>query len=176
MQNAKILDNRVVFCGNHIGFISCGTATLDQMFRSEELEVWLQGKGLKVLWKEGIYLRLVDTSRNFTDDGKKSIKTVRIWRLNQDFPVEGRFMFLDDMRMNYGEPSIQNYSPIFQEEMGTDNLETIYSTLAEKEYSSDFAYPLSVSDVIELFDEKSREFYFISRYRFEPVNFLNSQR
>lgn len=173
VQNGKIQHNLVVFSGNNVGFISCGTATVDEMFQSEEMERWLQSKSLNVVWKEGIYLRLVETAGDFSDEKGKGVKAVRIWRLGAKFPKEGRFLFLREFRHEFGEPSICDYEVIFQEEMGTDNLETIYSALSTKEFSADSQYPLTISDVIELYDLESREFYFIDRYRFEPIDFLN---
>ncbi|MFI3255393.1 MAG: YodL domain-containing protein, partial [Eubacteriales bacterium] len=135
---------------------------------------WLVEKNLNVVWKEGVYLRLVDSSGSYSDEKSGGIMAVRIWRLKPDFPMEARFMFLEDLQVRFGEPIMDNYQAIFTEEMGTENLDTIYSHLSQRtpDFLPGFGYPLSVSDVIELFDKEQREFYFIDRYRFEKIPFI----
>ncbi|MFI3255042.1 MAG: YodL domain-containing protein [Eubacteriales bacterium] len=173
MQNARIVHNLVVYSGNHVGFITDGRATVDEMFQSQEMEQWLQGKGLKVLWKPDVFTRLLESADSFGSESKKGIKTVRVWRLNKQFPQEGRFSFLADFRKNYGEPNEKQYQSIFQDEMGTENLEIIYDHLSREneDLSSSFAYPLSVSDVIELFDSEESLFFYVDRYDFVQIDF-----
>lgn len=173
MQNAKIIHNLIVYSGNHVGFVSNGRATVDVMFQSQEMEQWLQGKGLEVLWKADVFARLVESDGHFGSENKKGIKTVRVWRLNKQFPQEGRFSFLADFRKNYGEPKESQYECIFQEEMGTENLEIIYDHLSQEksELAASFSYPLSVSDVIELFDNEEKQFFYVDRYDFVEIDF-----
>ncbi len=174
MQNAKITHNMVVYSGNHIGFITDGRATVDEMFRSQEMETWLKGKKLKVLWKPDVFSRLMESGEDYGSNSKKGIKSVRVWRLNKDFPQEGRFSFLPDFLENYGKPSKCQYESIFQEAMGTENLEIIFDYLSQEksELASSFSYPLSVSDVIELFDKEENRFFYVDRYDFVEIQFI----
>lgn len=172
MHNTKISNNLLLYNGNHAGFISSGRVTVDTMFHSKELEQWLRKKGYDVLWKEGVFLRLVDSADSFGSENSKGVKTVRIWRLRKDYPMEARFLYLSEFRKNFEEPAIHIYERIFQEEMGTENLEIIYQFLSGEGATGDFGYPLSISDVIELFDDQNSTFYYIDRYRFEVIDFV----
>ncbi len=172
MQKQEIRHNLIVWSGNHVGFISSKKATVDVMFKNQEITHWLETKGYQVVWKEGIYLRLVDSAQQLGSENARGIKSVRIWRMNKESPLEARFQFLKDLRELYGEPVMENYECIFQEDMGTENLETIFAHLSGDEATADFGYPLSISDVIELFDEEESTFYYIDRYQFEPIDFV----
>ncbi len=172
MQKTKIQHNLILWGGNHAGFISNGRATVDTMFQSPDLAQWLENKGYSVLWKEGVYLRLVDSADKYGSENSGGIKSVRVWRMNNAYPLEAKFLFLEDLRRNYGEPTQTSYDCIFEEEMGTENLETIFTHLSGEGATADFGYPLSISDVIELYDQEERLFFYVDRYNFVQIPFL----
>ncbi len=174
MQNTKIQHNLVWFSGNKVGFISEGTAILDAMFQNPDLEQWLLKKEMKVSWREGIFERLLSLSEDSPLEQGRTLKNVRIWRLKKDFPMEARFLFLEELRSKFGEPVLWNYDVIYKEAMGTENLDMIFKHFSQENSSipAEFEYPLSISDVIELFDHGSREFYYIDRYNFVKIPFL----
>ncbi len=172
MQNLKISNNLVSYSGNNIGFISKDTCTLDIMFKNQEIQEYLEEKELEVLWKADIFTRLLDSAGEFGSDTCQKVRSVRIWRIKKEFTAEAKFLFLDDLRNRFGEPKISDFEAIYQEEMGTENLDLIFKVLSEKDLYEDLAYPLSISDVIELYDKKSRTFYYIDRYDFVEIPFL----
>lgn len=109
MQNAKILNHLVWFSGNKVGFLADETAILDVMFQTPDLENWLIKKGFQVSWREDIFERLLDLSDDLMQEKGRTLKNVRIWRLKKDFPMEARFLFLEELRKNFGEPVLWNY-------------------------------------------------------------------
>lgn len=171
VQNLKVCNNLISYSGNNIGFVSNGTCTLDVMFQNQEIQTYFETKRLRVVWKPDIFTRLLDSAGQFAGDGGKIARTVRIWRMKNDFPTEAKFLFLDDLRNRFGEPKISDFEAIYQEEMGTENLDLIFKVLSEKDLYEDLAYPLSISDVIELYDQECHVFYYIDRYDFVEIPF-----
>lgn len=53
-------DGVIEYYGNRAGFVRNNTATVDEMFRKEDLESYLNAqKDLHVVWKSGVYDMLV---------------------------------------------------------------------------------------------------------------------
>jgi hypothetical protein len=60
---------------------------------------------------------------------------------------------------------------VFDGELETNDLESIY-TKFNIDHPSDFkGHSLSISDVVELYDENSSEFYYVNRFGFKEIEF-----
>ena len=86
-------------------------------------------------------------------------------------------MVPDKMRDNtlvtrFGEPDPQNYHMVYDGEIETNELERIYEKFdGGQEVLGYTGHSLSVSDVIELYDEEASEFYYVDYRDFKQVAF-----
>jgi hypothetical protein len=58
MKSIEIKNGCVFYYGNPAGYVDQGAAVLDNQFHSEELEAWIEKRGLIPEWMDGIYDRL----------------------------------------------------------------------------------------------------------------------
>ena len=72
----------------------------------------------------------------------------------------------------FGEPEPDNYRMVYDGEIETNEMERIFEKFnGEQEVPGYMGHSLSVSDVIELYDEGSSEFYYVDYTDFKPVAF-----
>ena len=72
-----------------------------------------------------------------------------------------------------GEPSKNNYDVVFDGELETNDLESIY-TKFNMDHPSDFkGHSLSISDVVELYDDNSSEFHYVDQFGFKEIEFAD---
>ncbi len=71
------------------------------MFKSEELENWIQQRKLIPKWKEGVFERLSGKDGfNFNDEELISLKKCRIWQLKTDVSPERKFIGYEELKKN----------------------------------------------------------------------------
>ena len=68
----------------------------------------------------------------------------------------------DLINKGYGEPDIANYRMVYDGDVGTNNLEEIYDLFNQDKLPSEYTgYALSMSDIIELYDDLGSDFYYV---------------
>ena len=120
--------NRLIFYGNPVGYVKDDTAVVDEMFRTDELNQYLRRMNLMPRWEDGIFDRLVSgevTGEELT----QSRKGCRIWQLKKDVDVAMRFIGYEDQVRKFGEPDAGNYTLVFDGDLGTSDLEQIYTII-----------------------------------------------
>ena len=174
MGGIEIKNGLLVYYGNPAGHVKDDRATVDMMFQSKEFEEWLSEKKFNANWAEGIFERL-SKGENLGDPLETSspLKNVRIWQLKADSNLELRFRAYDEVLKVSGEPSRENYNVVFDGGLDTNNLESIY-TKFNMDHPSDFkGHSLSISDVVELYDENSSEFHYVDQFGFKAIEFAD---
>ena len=174
MGGIEMKNGLLVYYGNPAGFVKDDRATVDTMFQSKEFEEWLSEKMFNTNWTEGIFERL---SKGEKLGGPlveiSPLKSVRIWQLKTDSDLELRFRGYDEVLNVSGEPSKNNYDVVFDGELETNDLESIY-TKFNIDHPSDFkGHSLSISDVVELYDESSSEFHYVDQFGFKAIEFAD---
>ena len=172
MGGIEMKNGLLVYYGNPAGYLKEGKATVDTMFKSKEFEEWLSEKKFNTNWTEGVFERL-SKGEKLGDPLVESspLKSVRIWQLKTDSDLELRFRGYDEILKVSGEPSKSNYDVIFDGELETNDLESIY-TKFNIDHPSDFkGHSLSISDVVELYDESNSEFHYVDQFGFKAIEF-----
>ena len=164
--------NRIICYGNPAGYLSLGTAVVDPMFQTEELAAFLARQGLETEWRDGVYDRLVLGQQNGFDPEAAPLKSCRVWQLTADTPVEMRFISYDALRSRFGEPDPANYAVVFDGQIETNDLEEIYAKFNTGVLPSCFTgHSMSMSDVVELYDESGSDFFYCDRTGFRQIDF-----
>ena len=162
-------DGVIEYYGNRAGFVKNNTATVDEIFRKEDLESYLNAqKDLRVVWKSGVYDMLV---KGVIEDSV-TLKMCRIYQLKPDVDMRMKFIGYDELeKRGFGKPDISNYRVVYDGNIGTNDLEEIYTILNQDDRPEGFTgYSLSVSDIIELYDEDGSEFQYVDKIGFVEVD------
>ena len=172
MGGIEMKNGLLVYYGNPAGYLKEGKATVDTMFKSKEFEEWLSEKKFISNWAEGVFERLSKGEMLGNSQVESSpLKNVRIWQLKTDSDLELRFRGYDEVLNVSGEPSKNNYDVVFDGQLETNDLESIY-TKFNIDHPSDFkGHSLSISDVVELYDESSSEFHYVDQFGFKAIEF-----
>ena len=94
MRSVEIRNGRLFYYGSAVGYLEGDGITADPMFRREDLERWLERKNLPVRWVDGVYDRLASGG---PIQNARPLKSLRIWQLKPDTPIEMRFIGLERM-------------------------------------------------------------------------------
>lgn len=166
-------DGIIEFYGNKVGFLDNGTANIDIMFDRPELTEYLSTECLyKIERREGLFDRLANEKNNTIEP----IKLCRIYRLNAEADVRMKFVGLSELeKQGFSKPDPKNYSVVFDGNIGTDNLEKIYSLMQDRERGFAEGTMLFISDVVELYDDSSSTFYYVDKYDFKEIAFTDNE-
>lgn len=177
MGGIEMKNGLLVYYGNPAGYLKENEAMVDKMFQSKEFEEWLSEKNVSVNWTEGVFERL-SKGEILGDllETSSSLKNVRIWQLKSDSDIELRFRGYEEVLKVSGEPSSNNYDVVFDGELETNDLESIYAKF-NLNHPSDFkGHSLSISDVVELYDENGSEFHYVDQFGFRKIEFMDQER
>jgi len=177
MSGIEMKKGLLVFYGNPAGYVKENEATVDTMFQSKEFDEWLAEKKFIPNWTEGVFERLSKGEKLGAPlEASSPLKNVRIWQLKPESDFELRFRAYDDVVTAFGEPSKDNYDVVFDGGLDTNNLESIYAKF-NMDHPSDFkGHSLSISDVVELYDESGSEFHYVDQFGFKEIGFSDQER
>lgn len=177
MSGIEFKNGCIVYYGNPAGYLREDKATVDRMFQSKEFEDWLADRNLEALWKDGVFERL-SKGELLTEnlEGKVQPKNVRIWQLKPDSDFELRFRSIDEIQNICGEPSIKNYDVVYDGELDTNELEAIYSKFNIDHPEGFTGHSLSISDVVELYDDSGSAFHYVDRIGFKEIEFGSNEQ
>jgi len=177
MSGIEFKNDCIVYYGNPAGYLKEDKATVDKMFQSKEFEEWLADRNLEALWKDGVFERL-SKGEQLTEnsEGRVPLKNVRIWQLKPDSDFELRFRSYDEIQNIYGEPCINNYEAVYDGEFDTNDLEAIYSKFNMDHPVGFKGHSLSISDVVELYDDSGSAFHYVDRIGFKEIEFGSNEQ
>ena len=177
MSGIEFKNGCVVYYGNPAGYLKEDKATVDKMFQSKEFEDWLAERNLEALWKDGVFERL-SKGEQLTENSEVRVpmKNVRIWQLKPDSDFELRFRSYDEIQNICGEPSIKNYDAVYDGELDTNDLEAIYSKFNIDNPEGFTGHSLSISDVVELYDDSGSAFHYVDRIGFKEIEFGSNEQ
>ena len=153
MKQIQIENGVIRYYGNRVGRVTEGCAVVDPMFQNEALESFLrkQRNIQKIQWQDGIYDRLANSQQDM--ESAKGLKDVRIWQLRGDVDVHMKFLALFQMEQQYGSPKPDFYIKVYEGASDTNDLEELYDKFRYHPPSGYTGHGLSISDVLELYDE-----------------------
>lgn len=171
MRGIRMEKDTILYYGNAAGYISNGKAVVDPLFQSKELQDFLdrQKDVTEVKWVNGTFDRLM----NGQQDNREitPLKNVRIWQLKPDSDILMRFIGYDEMAEKFGEPNMRDYDAVYDGEVETNDLESIYAKFNVEHPEGFTGHSLSMSDVVELYDEAGSKFHYVDRFGFKQIGF-----
>jgi hypothetical protein len=143
---------------------------MDAMFQNDELERWLTRNQLKAQWTNGVYERIADGNvPTYSDEAMPVLKSCRIWQLK---PGAAAWKDIVTFGRPLPEPKMEDYAVVYDGQLDTNDLEAIYDKFTERRPPSGFSgRPMSVSDLVELYDGNGGNLYYLDRTCFRPVKF-----
>ena len=169
MRGIELKNGCIIFYGNPAGYIEKDAAVMDAMFQSGELERWLSRNHLTPKWTDGVYERLSSGSIPTTsDEAAVMLKSCRIWQLK---PGAAAWKDIVTFGRPLPKPKIEDYTVVYDGQLDTNDLEAIYDKFTERRPPGFSGRPMSVSDLVELYDGGGSDFYYLDRTCFRPVEF-----
>ncbi|MBU5311584.1 hypothetical protein KQI38_06050 [Tissierella carlieri] len=177
MSSIQLKNGCIFYYGNPAGYVKSEIATVDSIFESEELEDWIRQRKLIPKWTEGVFERLsMREGVHFNDEVLISLKSCRIWQLRTDVSPDRKFIGYEELKENFGELDKDNYKIVYDGEIETNELEEIYTKFNLDHPNGFIGHSLSISDVIELYDSTSSEFYYVDRFGFKEIDFKQKEQ
>nr|WP_304058974.1 YodL domain-containing protein [Enterocloster clostridioformis] len=174
MKQIRMENGIILYYGNKVGRVEGGRAVVDPMFRGTELDAFLdrQKNIQEVKWKDGVFDRLM--SRH-TDSGEmQALKNCRVWQLRPDVDIRKKFIEYEKLLHDFGTPDPGDYQMVFDGEVETNDLEGLYAKFNLDHPPGYTGHSLSMSDVLELYDEEGSTFHYVDRFGFKQVDFSDS--
>lgn len=167
------LRNGVIrYYGNKAGYVEDERAVADTMFAAPELAGWLSERGYAVEWREGVYDKL-----NAAQSGAEpELKRVRIWQLKADADPMMKFIGYDEFCESFGEPHREDYSAICDGQPGANDLVRIFELFNVSRPKGFEGHSLSMSDIVELYDDDGSEFHYVDRFGFRAIEFGGAEQ
>ena len=171
MRNIRMEKEMILYYGNPAGYVSGGKAMVDPLFQSEELNAFLsrQKDISEVKWTDGVYDRLVNGQKDTQEI--TLLKSCRVCQLNPESDIRIRFISLGDFCKTFGEPQMSDYQTVYDGEVETNDLEALYTKFNIAHPPGYAGHSLSMSDVLELYDENGSSFHYCDRFGFEEISF-----
>ena len=176
MQKISEKGGLISYYGNPAGYTEKGAAVVDRIFQNDELAAWLQSRNLTPKWTDDVMERLIAGERmGGAEAAAVLLKNVRIWQLGPESDVRMKFVGYDEMVRDFGEPDPGKYRIAYDGQLGTNELEDIYTRCNVSHPPGYNGHSLSMSDVVELYDESGSEFYYCDRFGFKRISFEPEQ-
>lgn len=179
MNQVRIENGIIMFYGNKVGRVEDGCAVVDPMFKGDELCRFLerQRQIQEVKWMDGMFDRLMAGGQEGA--AAQALKNVRIWQLKPDVDVYMKFIGYEEMCRKFGQPDRENYQAVYDGAAQTNDLEELYMKFGNDGSSLPASYKghsLSMSDVLELYDNTGSSFYYVDRVGFREIGFAAPQQ
>lgn len=184
MKNIEIRNGRVLYYGNEAGYVDNGKAVVDPIFRGDALSDFLKEKKLEALWTNGVYDRLAAAGEAVAETPQASVtgqahglhaspilKSCRVWQLKSDVNIHMKFIGYDELLKNFGEPDPANYRLAYDGQVETNDLEALYAKFNMEQPPGYEGHSLSMSDVVELYDETGGTFHYVDRFGYQEIGF-----
>ena len=172
MAGIELKNGCIFYYGNPSGYVEDGTAIVDTMFQNDEFSQWLSNRKLNPKWTEGVFERLSKGGGvPMYNENLIPLKDCRIWQLKTDVSPERKFIGYEELKRAFGEPDKDNYKIAYDGEIESNDLEEIYTKFNLNHPHGFTGHSLSISDVVELYDDNGSEFYYVDRFGFKEIDF-----
>lgn len=165
------------YYGNRVGYVKNDTAFVDEMFKKADIADFLgKENGFKIEWQKDIYDRLI--KGEIVNPEQIALKNCRLYQLKANTNVRMRFIGYKELKeRGFKEPNVADYKVVYDGNVGTNDLEGIYDRFDGPNKPEGFTEGgIYISDVIELYDENSSEFYYVNPTSFEKLMRFNEPK
>lgn len=171
MKPIRIESGIIVYYGNRVGRVADGRATVDPIFEGKELNSFLEKQPniREVQWTDGMFDRLMGGPKDTHEI--PVLKNCRVWQLKPDVDVRIKFIGYEELCRDFGPPNPDNYRMVYDGAVETNSLEALYDEFKNSLPGNCADHVLSISDVLELYDESGSTFHYVDRFGFKQVDF-----
>ena len=165
------------YYGNRVGYVKNDTAFVDEMFKKADIADFLgKENGFKIEWQKDIYDRLI--KGEIMNPEQIALKNCRLYQLKANTNVRMRFIGYKELKeRGFKEPNVADYKVVYDGNVGTNDLEGIYDRFDGPNKPEGFTEGgIYISDIIELYDENSSEFYYVNPTSFEKLMRFNEPK
>lgn len=172
MPGITLKNGLISYYGNPAGYTEKDTAVMDSIFQNDELSAWLQSRSLTPQWTDGVMERLLAGEQmGVGGETAAPLKNVRIWQLNPDSDIRMKFIGLEEVKKQFGQPDPAHYRIAYDGQLGTNDLEAIYERCNINHPPGYNGHSLSMSDVVELYDGMGSEYHYCDQFGFKQIEF-----
>lgn len=175
MPGITLKNGLVSYYGNPAGYTEKDCAVVDNLFKTDELASWLASHSLRVTWTDGVMERLKAGEQIGGVENATPLKNVRIWQLKPEVDVRMKFIGYEEMVKGFGEPNPADYRIAYDGQLGTNELRAIDDRCRANTPPGYNGHPLSMSDIVELYDAQGSECYYCDRTSFKQIDFTSGQ-
>ena len=170
MAGITLENDRITYYGNPAGYRQKDTAVVDCIFRCDELTAFLDSRWLTPKWTEGVMERLL-AGAHMGGENAPPLKEIRIWQMKDTVDPRMKFISLAELRERFGEPLGENYRAVYDGQLGTNDLDAIFERCNLDHPPGYTGYSLSISDIVELYDESGSAYHYVDRFGFQQIPF-----
>lgn len=179
MNQVRIENGIIIFYGSKVGRMDDGCAVVDPMFKGQELTSFLERQRHinEVKWMDGMFDRLMSGKQEGV--AAQELRNVRVWQLKPDVDVYMKFIGYEETCRKFGPPAQENYQAVYDGAVETNDLEALYMKFGNDSSALPASYrghSLSMSDVLELYDNTGSSFYYVDRIGFQKIEFATPQQ
>ncbi len=169
MKQIEIEKGILMYYGNRAGYIENSKAFIDPMFQGNELKSFLksQKKIKEVQWVPDLFDRL--TRGKIRLSYEKALKNVRVWQLKPETDVRMKFIGYKELCQQFGPLEKSRYQCVYDGAVNTNDLEVLYGLFNMEHPEGYTGHSLSVSDILELYDEQGSQFYYVDSVGFQEI-------
>lgn len=161
----------IKYYGNPAGYLKGSKAVVDFMFQSEEMTEFLsiQRDIKEIKWERGVFDRLANGQKELGEIAM--LKNCRIWQLKPESDIKMRFISYDELTRNFDKPNLENYQTVYDGKVESNELESIYVKFNHHRPDGYTGHSLSMSDLVELYDNDGNSFHYCDRFGFKEIDF-----
>lgn len=100
-----------------------------------------------------------------------TLKSCRIWQLNDQADEAKRFISYEESYQRFGGPQKEDYIAVFDGPVDTNNLEKLFAKFNMDQPQGYTGHSLSMSDVVEFYDDQGSSFHYVDRFGYAEVSF-----
>lgn len=169
MKHIRIEDGIIIYYGSRAGIASEGCAVVDPIFKKDDLEAFLKEQQdiEEIKWIHGMFERLMNIPEKKGE--LQPLKNCRVWQLKPDVDIGMKFIGYEDTLRHFGPLDLANYMPVYDGAVETNDIEELYEIFNCRHPPGYAGHSLSVSDLLELYDESGSTFFFVDSFVIRKV-------
>ena len=152
--------------GIPIGYFENGTAVMDSEFWGGDSARSYARQGAKLSFEPGLAQRL-----NAEEKEKPQPRKVRVHQMMPQVAPEKKFISYSLLCKQYGGVDPEDYEVVFDGQLETDDLGKLYEIFNAPDLPAGHTgHRLSISDVVELYDQDGSKTWYVDEVGFKPVD------
>lgn len=168
MRDLYLENGFLYYYGNRVGYQKGELAYVDTIFTTSHLkELLKKDHGLYLKEQPALYERLLHC-KSVDEAGQCRVQFCRIWQWREEVGAEKKFLPYEKFLHQYGKVDLREYQVVYDGYVETDVPEAIYQKFNTRLPEGFPGHPLSLSDVLELYDEKTgSSFFYVDEFGFQ---------